>query len=92
MNENEPEIEMDMNRPKIKARSLDRNRFAVVPVKIMRSLIYISREIREILGWRTEDDLQAIIVGKILILFKEDVNSIKDIKEALKKALEFFSE
>jgi len=62
----------------------------VMPVKLERAQLYLSKELRENLKWKTEERLTAIVSYNVLILFREEDYS--SLIEAINKVIEKLSE
>jgi len=63
---------------------------AVIPAKLEKAQLYLSKELRKILGWKTEEQLVAIASSNILVLFKDE--NYGNLVEPINKAIEKLNE
>jgi len=68
----------------------DKKKIVVIPGKIERAQLYISKELRSVLGWKSEEEITAIASDSILLLFRSQ--EFENIKKAIDWAIEKLNE
>jgi len=63
---------------------------AILPVKLERAQLYLNKELRNLLGWRSDENLICMVLDNVLVLYRENdyeniIQAISKISERLQK-------